>query len=840
MVLVNSRQSIWLLTKRFLKINRGRNIIAILAVIMTAVLFTGAFTAAVSVLQSSMNQDMRTSMDSSQIAIQDLTQEQFQEISGYEKIKEMGYTIFLSVAENEDLKTTSAEIRYGDEKGAESYMCLPQTGTLPKEKDEAAVSTIVLDLLGIPHEIGARIPLTFTVSGQQVTEEFRLSGYWKGDSLAQSQLVWVSEDYCLSHMKTATSETLALGDYEGGYNMSLWFDNVFRLNQYKEEIDQRYEISDSQARIDIPPAYDRLFGEDGFPFLTVAALVLLIFLSGYLIIFNVFQISVKNDIRAYGLLKNIGATGRQLKKIVRRQALILSGIGIPIGLVLGWLAGRGMTPYLIDPEPGMEVLVSGSPWIFLAGALFSLITVYISCMLPCQAVAKVAPVEAVRMTEGAKRMGKKKIGKKRTGKASPAALAFGNFRRTWGKSLLVILSLSLPVFLLNCAYVVQKGFHFELYVDTYISSDFHLTGCGNSGRFSDLNALTPEILKDLQDQENVESQAVVYDTEIRHTLNEKEYQTLEAIMDQAEQEGIYDPAWAAEERKLLENSQIPAHVLGINREAFEKMTFQKEDCTWEEFVRGDYVIVGYSKDGFGYSCEPGDIITLELEGQKRDFQVLASGNLPYDLEYPFSAGTYYDGTFYLPRETYLQMGGNAGAMHTGIQVKEGEEKAFAEWLGEYLSDKPQISEESRMEVEQECSQFAGKYIMILSLLSGLLFIIGVLNFFNTSAVSVLSRKRELSLLEAVGMTKKQIQRMLCLESGFSFGLSLALADTFGYWLMGEVVMGTAGRSFFFIYEPSVAASLAACPILAAIAVTVPRYHYKRICRESIVERIRIE
>lgn len=75
MVLVNSRKTIWLLTRRFLKINRGRNIIAVLAVIMTAVMFTASFTAAVSVLRSTMNQEMRTSMDSSQISVQDLTEE---------------------------------------------------------------------------------------------------------------------------------------------------------------------------------------------------------------------------------------------------------------------------------------------------------------------------------------------------------------------------------------------------------------------------------------------------------------------------------------------------------------------------------------------------------------------------------------------------------------------------------------------------------------------------------------------------------------------------------------------------------------------------------------------
>ena len=113
-----------------------------------------------------MNQEMRTSMDSSQLSIQDLTQEQFRQISQYDKIKETGYTIFLSVAENEELQTISTEIRYADENGARSYQCLPTQGTLPQGEKEAAVSTIILDLLGVPHKIGSTVTLTYSASGE--------------------------------------------------------------------------------------------------------------------------------------------------------------------------------------------------------------------------------------------------------------------------------------------------------------------------------------------------------------------------------------------------------------------------------------------------------------------------------------------------------------------------------------------------------------------------------------------------------------------------------------------------------------------------------------------------
>ena len=96
--------------------------------------------------------------------------------------------------------------------------------------------------------------LTYSASGKQITPGFPAQRFLGRRSPARSQMVWVSRDYCLAHMKTATEESIAMGDFEGSYNLSLWFDNIFKLNQYKEEIEELYHVSDTPARMDIPPA----------------------------------------------------------------------------------------------------------------------------------------------------------------------------------------------------------------------------------------------------------------------------------------------------------------------------------------------------------------------------------------------------------------------------------------------------------------------------------------------------------------------------------------------------------------------------------------------------------
>ena len=84
----------------------------------------------------------------------------------------------------------------------------------------------------------------------------------------------------------------------------------------------------------------------------LAGILLLIVFSGYMIIYNIFYISVSKDIRFYGLLKTIGTTNRQLKKLVRRQALILGLIGTPIGLILGYVVSVFVTPVVMSNHFG--------------------------------------------------------------------------------------------------------------------------------------------------------------------------------------------------------------------------------------------------------------------------------------------------------------------------------------------------------------------------------------------------------------------------------------------------------------------------------------------------------
>ena len=118
--------------------------------------------------------------------------------------------------------------------------------------------------------------------------------------------------------------------------------------------------------------------------LAMLAVLILVAFTGYLVIYNIFQISVAGDIRYYGLLKTIGVTPKQLRRLIRQQALLLSVLGIPVGLLLGYGVGAAAVPITmsISTVGGRYTTVSVSPWIFLFSTVFALLTVLLSCALP--------------------------------------------------------------------------------------------------------------------------------------------------------------------------------------------------------------------------------------------------------------------------------------------------------------------------------------------------------------------------------------------------------------------------------------------------------------------------
>ena len=200
------------------------------------------------------------------------------------------------------------------------------------------------------------------------------------------------------------------------------------------------------------------------------------------------------DVRFYGLLKTIGTTGRQIRRIVRWQALLLSGIGIPIGLIFGYLTGNLLMPVIMANLDDATVYRSANPVIFIGAALFALVTVFISCFLPARRAAKSISggSSALYGAEPHEKEEEKKRNRNRL-----FQMAWANLMRNKLKTILVVLSLALSIVMPNGVYGFTRGFSMDGFLEKFVISDF-LVADADYFKYSSWEDVSPSLVESLK------------------------------------------------------------------------------------------------------------------------------------------------------------------------------------------------------------------------------------------------------------------------------------------------------------------------------------------------------
>lgn len=849
MIKVNNRKAIANLSRKSLKAGRLRNIVAVIAIALTATLFMSVFTIGGSIVSTMQDNTMRQVGTSSHAGFKFLTQEQYDILCKDPKIKDISYNIIIGFGENPELKKTYTEIRYTEPKAAEWGFSMPTTGRLPKSGMEVATSTAVLDALGVPHELGAAVPLTFTANGVTYSETFKLCGYYEMDPAMGASEAFVSREYC-----DKVAPVLEKPLYEdppeddsyiaGSINPSLWFATSWNIDKQVEALKERCGF-DERVKDGVNWAYASS-DIDAQSVLMLSAALLLILLSGYLIIYNVFYISVSQDIRFYGLLKTIGTTGRQLKKIVRKQAFLLCVFGIPLGLVLGWLGGRILIPSIMRITSFSEAyVISANPWIFGGAALFALLTVWISCIRPCRLAAKVSPIEAVRYT-GVQQKSMKK--KRKTQKVTFFSMAMAGLRRDKKKTAAVVLSLTLSMILLNATYTLVTGFDMNAFLKNKVITDFMVGDASVGSVYAQsqvFDGVTDSVLENIEQLDGLEGMGSVYMQEKTHIFSDAAYEKALKITEEQDAAGNIPHPYADEDLRVFhEQHKAASHFYGIDEYLWDKLELA-EDTPFdaEKFKSGDYVIASalwFDEDGKYDSryYDTGDKVTLDFgNGKTKEYTVLAIGEIPYAMGPQH--GHYMDVNFTLPADEYLRQIGSTHPLTTGFDIEDDNVADTEKWIGEYCDNvESNLDYSSRNIYINEFKNMQIMFTLVGGALSFILGLIGVLNFVNAVITSIMSRRREFAMLQSVGMTGSQLKKMLSCEGMFYAVLTMFFAMTAGSVLTYLAVNTIASEMFFFIYHFTLTPLLLCIPALVLVAVGVPMLAYRVLAKHSVVERLR--
>lgn len=842
MIKVDNRKAIANLSAKSFRANKTRNLIAVVAIALTALLFTSIFTMGIGTAESLQRATMRQAGGDGHAVLKYLTQEQFDAVKGNPSIKEIAYDMALcDEIENEAFLKRRAEFWYDDTTGLKLAFAEPEAGHIPQAENEVMADSETLALLGVPQELGAKISLELKIRGETVTRDFVLCGWWESDPAFNVGQIFASRAYVDAH-----SDELKCSYYDdcsltGAINAYIMFSNSLNLQGELDKLmaDSGFSSDESAPNfVDSNVNWSYLstnFGMDAGTMLALGCSLLLIVLTGYLIIYNIFQISIAHDIRFYGLLKTIGTTGAQLRRIIRRQAMTLSAIGIPIGLLLGFFSGKALVPLLMQNSSYADsgVSVSPNPLIFIGSALFALMTVFISTLKPGRMAGKVSPVEAVRYTESdAPKRGQKKS----INGARMPRMAWSNVWRNKKRAVLVVISLALSIVLLDVVVTLSGGIDMDKFLSKFTDTDFLIAHADYfNDEFSGVeNEVSEQMIEAVQKLDGFEAGGRLYGGRDNLFFAENDDDTTSLNRD--------------------EQGHIYSAVYGLEGLPMERLELLDGELDTKKLLSGDYILEGVRLDDNGRAMmdtahyQVGDTVTLYnrrvFDQSKPDEQVYTGhqytvlGHVAIKT-YSNSDRSQWGYTFYLPAQVYLTLVDNPAVMSYAFNVADDKEAVAEAFLKEYTASvEPTMNYDSKATVMASFADMRNTVLLVGGALGGIIGLIGILNFINAVLTSIVSRKKEFAMLQSIGMTRKQLRKMLCCEGLYYAGFSGVCALALGMALSLTAVRSLCGQLWFFTYRIVAWPLLIAIPVLLLLGAVVPLAVYGVTGRQTIVERLR--
>ncbi len=821
-----------LLAKRSLKAQK--NTIAVLAIMLATLLFTSLSTIAISLQTAMQESNMRTIGTSAHVGIKRVSWDEYERLSADVGVKDIGCSVIIGNAVGDSFNKTPTELRYGDAVYADLTFNAPDTGRLPEQKNEIATSRIVLTAMGLPDEIGTQMELTFVTDTDTFTDTFTLCGIWDGDAVAYRQTILLSKEYAEQVAPVIRGETDGATPPVGtGY-----IDTVMMMPMEWDIEKQALEVT-SQYGLDERVSINDAYGTATISLSSILPLMAgigVIFIAGYLLIYNVFYISIAQDIRFYGMLKTLGTTARQIKKIVYKKAIKLSIVGIPMGLLLGWPIGRLLLPFIVNMlTDDMRVVTTINPVIFLVAIVFSLITVFISCRKPAALAAKVSPIEALHYVE---QSGSKKK-QHRSKHISTIMMAKNNLGRNKKKVTIVTLSFALSIVLLNSVYTYVTSFDFDKFVADFSLTDFTVADTTVINSYAPFNTanVSRDFISQAESLNGLEDIGSVYLWTSKQPLSESDLTHLQEL-------AVSSNAVANELGNYMVRKEHGVNVYGLDDFPAGYVQVLDGELNTEKWKAGTSVYVTPMRMmGDGSLClyQPGDQISVpQLDGTSKVYEVLAVVDIPKALETPLQVDMGLDYIFPTSELLGNMVDADQPAMKTIFNVDDENLLAAENWLKNYtVNTDTELDYLSKVVLRQSFNGMINMYRLVGGVLCAILALIGILNFINSMTTSILSRHKEIAMLQSVGMTGQQVERMLMYEGiGYSaLGLLCSLILSVVGSLTVVRMMG-AELSYFTWHFTLLPVILCIIP-LVLITAFVPIVCYNKMAQKTVVERLRI-
>lgn len=859
----NKKCMLKLAKKDFLK-NRTRNIVAVLAMILTTVLFATLITTGVGAYESVQLTLQKQKGSKADADIRYMTEEQFEKLSKDERVDFVGLRRPIGFLSN--AKTHNIELDYMDSIEQELTFSVPTLGCAPTKENEIATTDRALESLGIKPKVGAEVEIEFELRNQIHQYKMVVSGIWEAPN-SQTSLMLVSDKFMQENEEIFPYTFDKDRQYAGTYFSDIALKNTNNMEEQLQNIVLSLggNPEDANAENYIAYAVNRITN----PEMTVSVLIiglvfaLLFVFAGYLLIFNIFEISVLRDVQKYGLLKTIGTTQKQIKFLVHIQTLWLLLIALPCGLLIGYFLGKAILPFAIgfitNEYSNLSVEVSPNIIIFLGAAVFTIFTVLVSVRKPINIISKISPMEALRYSEKTEKS--KKI--KHTKKISVWRLALSNVKRRKKRSVFIVISMTLCCMLFNSTLIIVNSIDIEKALKEQCAADVVIAN-GNTfnnikGYIHHTDRLDENIVELVEDQFDIEDKGLIY----KNTLDDRNV-TIDYGL-------TYDKADLVKEDGkagiMVEQYYIPlgyddfpvCNVYGCNENVFQRCNFLKiaDDISvaelYQKLEEGNYVVEAVRKkqgqssvNMEDFQCEIGDKIKVRSNGEEeRELEVIAQMSVTsteYEVPNVTTGITAVGGDapmFYISENTFKNIYEKPSLMSFSFNVDKEELVPIMEQIDKLVEQKEgEIGCSSVIMLRNSLSGIKNTVYIIGGFISVILGMSGFINFINLMITNIITRKKEYAVMQSIGMTTKQLIRLIVNE-GLLYALSSAvLGIVLSVLVGGTMIKIICNAIWFMTYKLLLWSAITLSVVTIILSGVIPVIVFKSFNKESIVEKIR--
>lgn len=839
-----------------LKLNKKRSIVIIIGIILSTALICGV-AGLVTSFQKTMVDTAKEGQGNYHTIFYNVPKDELKyieenrEVKDYFLSEELGYS-YLSKTKNAE-ETPIVNVISMNDKFIENMSVNLKEGRLPENDTELAISTRINEKFNTNYKVGDIITLNINETEQNmengIPKTYKIVGIIERPILAiESYYVdWFTAITKMQNVNKKANIAVLYNkpkDYiknteninnmtktennEDGVSFS-GLSNKYKSYKYNLMVNKELLAYEGASLDD--ETLKTIYGLGAF-------IIGIVLVSSVFVIRNGFEISITERLKQYGMLSSIGATKKQIKKSVYFEGFILGLIGIPIGILSGVFAIYilvNVVNYILKDYISEGTLLTYSmSWIAIAISVFvSIITIWLSCKKSAKKASKVSPIEAIRNSEDVKLKAKKvkcpKIITKifKTG----GEIAYKNLKRSKKKYRTTVISIIVSIVIfISISSFIQYGFKMSEAYYTEMNYNYMVFMQENEDNKEELKKY--KILEDISKLPDAGE----------YSINKSNVLTMN--MDEKHKAELTEYGKEIKERFYNEENGVridEINVISLSKEAYERYV-SKLGGDYEKYKNGAILIdknINTNNDGKKiqgniYTWKKGDIITGKINDTQYNIEILARTE-----EIPAGVNILYNqDAFIIVSEDFIN---KVGYKSIALYSNSNDAYKLDEEIKQYKQENNITDNTIQTFNMEESARAENAIVLVISIFLygfiGVITLIGITNIFNTITTNMNLRKKEFAMLKSIGMTKKEFNRMIRLESIF-YGLkSLIIGIPIGIILsygMYTVFRTNMEMEYVLPYKSIVISII----FVAVIIGIIMKYSMSKINKQNVIETIR--